>query len=54
MLYEVITTAASPKNDHSHALSIASAHLSPTVNVERLEFPMTRDRAVLQDAWEIV
>ncbi len=49
---DTVFTAASPKNDHSHALSIASAHLSPTVNVERLEFPMTRDRAVLQDAWE--
>ncbi len=49
---DVVFTAASPKNDHSHALDIARAHLAPGAAVERLEFPMTRDRAVLTAAWE--
>lgn len=49
---DVIFTAASPKNDHSHALEIARAHLAPDALVERLEFPMTRERDVLANAWE--
>lgn len=47
----VVFTAASPKNDQSHALAIAQAHLRPDALVERLEFPMTRDEVVLQNAW---
>lgn len=47
----VVFTAASPKNDQSHALTIAKQHLRPDALVERLEFPMTRDEAVLQSAW---
>lgn len=49
---DTVFTAASPKNDHSHALAIAKVHLGPDVNVERLEFPMTRDQAVLDAAWQ--
>lgn len=47
----VILAAASPKNDDSLALSIASPHLPETCTVVRLDFPMTRDKSVLEAAW---
>lgn len=49
---DVILAAASPRNEHSVALSIASPHLRPEVEVLRLDFPMTRDKAILQAAWD--
>lgn len=49
----VVFAAASPKNDGSLALSIAGPHLAPDTTVMRLDFPMTRDRAVLEKAWEL-
>lgn len=48
---DVILAAASPKNDHSLALAIARPHLNPAAEVRRLDFPMTRDAAILRDAW---
>ena len=48
---DVILAAASPKNDDSLALSIAGPHLPPGCDVMRLDFPMTRDREVLRQAW---
>ncbi|WP_243362017.1 precorrin-2 C(20)-methyltransferase [Fundidesulfovibrio terrae] len=48
---EVVFAAASSKNDYSQALSIASPHMRPETPVVRLDFPMTRDRAVLEAAW---
>lgn len=48
----VILAAASPKNDDSLALTIASPHLPPACEVVRLDFPMTRDRTVLEAAWK--
>ena len=47
----VILAASSPGNDYSLALSIASPHLPEDVEVIRLDFPMTRDRAVLEASW---
>ena len=47
----VILAAASPKNEHSLALSIAAPHLPENAEILRLDFPMTRDRAVLEQAW---
>lgn len=47
----VILAAASPKNDDSLALSIASPHLPETCEVIRLDFPMTRNKDVLEAAW---
>ena len=47
----VILAAASPKNDDSLALSIAAPHLPEKIDVVRLDFPMTRDKAVLQKSW---
>lgn len=49
---EIILAAASPKNDDSLALSIAAPHLPVNSEVVRLDFPMTRDKAVLRQAWE--
>ncbi len=50
---DVILAAASPRNDYSAALETARPHLRPDVRMLRLEFPMTRDRAVLQEAWRV-
>lgn len=49
---DMVFAAASPKNDHSLALTIAAPHLKPGVPVERLDFPMTRDMTVLARAWQ--
>ncbi len=49
---DVVLAAASPRNDDSLALSIARGHLPPDVEILRLDFPMTRDRAVLEAAWQ--
>jgi len=48
---DVVFAAASTKNEASLALSIAAPHLRPGVETLRLDFPMTRDRAVLDAAW---
>lgn len=49
---KVIFAAASPKNDDSLALSIASPHLTGDVEIIRLDFPMTRNRTLLEAAWK--
>jgi len=48
---DVILAAASPSNDYSLALEIARPHFGAQTRVLRLEFPMTRDKRILQDAW---
>jgi precorrin-2/cobalt-factor-2 C20-methyltransferase len=48
---DVIFAAASTKNESSLALSIAAPHLRDGVETLRLDFPMTRDQAVLDAAW---
>ena len=50
---DVILAAASPRNDFSAALDTARPHLRTDVRVQRLEFPMTRDKAVLHEAWRV-
>ena len=50
-MVDVILAAASPRNDYSAALETARPHLRPDVRLLRLEFPMTRDAAVLREAW---
>ena len=50
---DVILAAASPRNDFSAALDTAPPHLRADVRVLRLEFPMTRDRSVLREAWRV-
>jgi precorrin-2/cobalt-factor-2 C20-methyltransferase len=48
---DVVFAAASTKNDYSLALAIAARHLPENTPVVRLDFPMTRDPAVLKQAW---
>ncbi|MDL2267253.1 precorrin-2 C(20)-methyltransferase [Desulfovibrio sp. OttesenSCG-928-G15] len=48
----VVFAAASPKNDASLAFAIAAPHVQPQTQVVRLDFPMTRDRSLLREAWE--
>jgi len=48
---DVVLAAASTKNDFSLAQDIAAPHLRTGVDIVRLNFPMTRDQAVLDAAW---
>jgi len=47
-----VFAASSSKNDHSIAQAIVAPHLAPDVPVLRLSFPMTRDQAALDAAWQ--
>lgn len=47
----VVFTAASSKNDYSLAHDIAKPHLSPQVEIRRLDFPMTLKGEELTRAW---
>jgi precorrin-2/cobalt-factor-2 C20-methyltransferase len=46
-----VFTAASTKNDYSLAVEIVRAHIPPGTTVERLAFPMSRERSVMEHAW---
>ncbi|MGD9609423.1 MAG: precorrin-2 C(20)-methyltransferase [Desulfovibrionaceae bacterium] len=48
-----VFAASSSKNDHSIAQAIVAPHLAPDVPVLRLAFPMTRDQAALDAAWQV-
>lgn len=48
----VVFAASSSKNDHSIAQAIVASHLRPGAAITRLPFPMTRDRAALDAAWQ--
>jgi len=48
----VVFAASSSKNDHSIAQAIVAPHLRPGAAITRLPFPMTRDRAALDAAWQ--
>lgn len=50
---DVILAAASPRNDYSTALQTAMPHVNPEAEILRLEFPMTRERGTLEDAWAV-
>ncbi|MDR2488603.1 MAG: precorrin-2 C(20)-methyltransferase [Desulfovibrio sp.] len=47
----VVLAAASPGNEYSLALSIAAPHLPEDAEILRLNFPMTRDARILEQAW---
>jgi len=49
---QVVFAAASTKNDYSLALSIAAPHMRPDTPVVRLDFPMTHDKTLLEQAWQ--
>jgi precorrin-2/cobalt-factor-2 C20-methyltransferase len=46
-----IFAASSPKNHYSLAENIVGTHL-PGMKIEKLAFPMTRDKVALEAAWE--
>lgn len=47
----VILAAASSKNEASLAVSIARPHLNADARIIRLDFPMTRNKTLLKEAW---
>jgi precorrin-2/cobalt-factor-2 C20-methyltransferase len=48
---DVVYTAASTKNSYSIAVEIVTPHLKEGIPILRLDFPMTRDKSLLRDAW---
>ncbi len=46
-----IFAAASTENDYSLAVEIVRPHIPPATPVERLDFPMSKERSVLECAW---
>lgn len=48
---DVVFAAASTKNSYSMAVSIAKPHIPDMTAVRMLQFPMTRDKAELKNAW---
>ncbi len=48
-----IFTAASSKNDYSLAVDIARSYIPDGTVVEKLDFPMSKDRTLLEDAWRL-
>ncbi len=49
---DVVFSASSTRNDFSLALEIARPHLPENAEIRDLAFPMTRNSAVMEDAWE--
>jgi len=49
---DIIFAPFSTKNEYSVALSIISPYIKEETEIIRLQFPMTKDKAVLQDAWK--
>lgn len=48
---DVVFTAASTRNNYSRALEIVRPHLSEHVAIDKLDFPMSKDHAVMECAW---
>lgn len=49
---DVVLAASSSRNDYSLAHRIAAEHIPAGAEILRLEFPMTREAAQLNEAWE--
>jgi len=49
---DLIFTAASTKNDYSLAVEIVRAHIPEQTPIEQLDFPMSKDHAVMEAAWQ--
>lgn len=47
-----VFTAASTKNDYSLAVNIARPHLAENSVIEKLDFPMSKDKALMEAAWQ--
>jgi precorrin-2/cobalt-factor-2 C20-methyltransferase len=48
---DTVFTAASTKNDYSLAIEIARPYIPRDVPIVKLDFPMSKDKAVKEDAW---
>lgn len=48
---DVVFTAASTRNNYSRALEIVRPHLPVNISIDKLDFPMSKDRAVMAKAW---
>ncbi|WP_035235609.1 precorrin-2 C(20)-methyltransferase [Desulfobacter vibrioformis] len=49
---DMVFAASSKKNSHSLAAKIAKPHLKASVPIQMLPFPMTRDKSVMEAAWQ--
>ncbi len=49
---DMVFAASSAKNSHSQAVEIAKPHLKTGVPIQILPFPMTRDKLVMEAAWQ--
>jgi precorrin-2/cobalt-factor-2 C20-methyltransferase len=49
---DLVFTAASTKNEYSLAVEIARAHIPVHTPIMKLAFPMSKERAVMADAWQ--
>jgi len=49
---DIVFAAASTKNTHSLAVSIAGPHIPQNAEVRMLRFPMTRDKHQTREAWQ--
>lgn len=48
---DMVFTAASTKNDYSLAVEIARPHIPEKAAIEKLSFPMSKDKMVMENAW---
>ena len=48
---ELVFTAASTKNDYSLAVEIAKPYIPENTGIEKLNFPMSKDKTVMETAW---
>lgn len=48
---DMVFTAASTKNDYSLAVDIAQSHIPAGTAIEKLSFPMSKDKSVMEAAW---
>nr|WP_319392333.1 precorrin-2 C(20)-methyltransferase [uncultured Desulfobacter sp.] len=49
---DMVFAASSTKNSHSLAAEIAKPHLKASVPIQRLPFPMIRDKQAKESAWQ--
>ena len=49
---DIVFAAASTKNTHSLAVTIAGPHIPENAEVKMLRFPMTRDKHQTHEAWQ--
>ena len=49
---DIVFTASSTRNDYSLAVDIARSYIPESTPIEKLAFPMSRDLAVKEGAWQ--